>query len=139
VAVVGLAALIVGLAMVVAPESSPAFWPWTWEVAPGPPGQLDGLTHRLVAVMFIGLAAGAAFTVWQGRRDVAEVYLAMLSAYTVVGALSVLLFVAQSPTTPAMWAYLALLVAIAVCTLVALQPDSPVAVAETSPTAGPTT
>jgi hypothetical protein len=89
--------------------------------------------------MFIGLAAGAAFTVWQGRRDVSEVYLAMLSAYTVVGALGVLLFVAQSPTTPAMWAYLAILVAVAVCALVALQPDSSVDVIETSPAVGPTT
>ena len=94
--VVGLVTLALGLVMVVAPETSFAIWPWVWEIVPGPPQDVDGLTHRLIAVMFVGLATGAAFTIWQNRRDVAEVFLAMLAAYAIGGALGVLLFVAES-------------------------------------------
>ena len=123
VALVGVLSLVLGLLMLVAPETATLVWPWVWEVVEGGPIDVDGLTNRLIAVMFLGLAAGAAFTLAENRRDVGEVFLAMVVAYALLGALGVGLFVAHHPTTPSMYLYLAGLVSIALAALLALQPS----------------
>ncbi len=109
--VVSILAALLGLVLLLAPAAALAIWPWTWQVNDS---ALDVLTMRLVAAMFIGLAAGGWAMLRANRTDVAEVYLLILAAYALVAGLGVLLFVLSRPATPGMLVYLVALAGVLV-------------------------
>lgn len=88
---VGLLTLVVGTLVFVTPKQSGFVWPWaaldTWQP----------LDSRLIASMLLTIAGGALLTWWRNDEGVAQVFLAMLSAYGVVATIGLVLHALVTP------------------------------------------
>ena len=89
--VLGLLTLVVGTLVFVTPKQAGFVWPWaaldTWKP----------LDSRLIASMLLTIAGGALLTWWRNDEGVAQVFLAMLSAYCVVAGIGLALHALVTP------------------------------------------
>jgi hypothetical protein len=103
VAIQALIALVIGMALVVAPSTADSLWPW----------ELTPLTSRTVGAWLLALTTGLGMTLWE--RDWARIRVATLT-YTVMPLLQFVALARFSDTvnwdSAGVWAYLAFLVSL---------------------------
>jgi hypothetical protein len=89
--IIGLAALLVGLLVYVAPKQAGFVWPWSelkaWR-------QLDS---RLIASMLLTIAGGSFLVNWRNDRRGARVFLVMLAAYCIMADIGIALHAWATP------------------------------------------